>query len=114
MTDRRADAAPLTPVVFHVLLALSEGPLHGYAVMKEVERESGQSMGPGTVYGSLQRLQDAGWIEEADGDPDDARRGRAFRLTDEGRAGLRGEAERITRLARHEGVRRFAREAEAT
>lgn len=114
MAHRPGDAAPLTPVVFHVLLALSEGPLHGYAVMKEVERESGQSMGPGTVYGSLQRLRDAGWIDAADDDPSDARRGRAFRLTDDGRAGLRAEAERITRLARHDAVRRFAEEAEVT
>lgn len=114
MSDARTDAAPLTPVVFHVLLALSEGPLHGYAIMKEVERESGQSMGPGTIYGALQRLQEAGWIDEAATDPTDARRGRAFRLTAEGQGSLRAEAERITRLARHEAVRRFAGEAKAT
>jgi hypothetical protein len=49
---------PLTPAVFHVLLALSDGPLHGYAVMRQVEAESHLVMGPGTVYGSLSRLTD--------------------------------------------------------
>ena len=60
-----APAQPLTPVVLHVLLALADGPLHGYAVMKRVEEDSGIAMGPGTVYGALQRLEEAGWIEEA-------------------------------------------------
>ncbi len=94
---------PLTPVVLHVLLALAEGPRHGYAVMKRVEEDAGMAMGPGTVYGSLQRLEDAGWIEEAGPAPGDARRGHAFRLTADGRAALRVEGERLARLARRVG-----------
>jgi DNA-binding PadR family transcriptional regulator len=87
-------------VVFHILLALEESPLHGYAVMKRVEEDAGVSMGPGTVYGSLQRLQDAGWVEPAEASEEDPRRGRTFRLTRKGRAALRKEAARLTRLAR--------------
>lgn len=97
--------SPLTPVVFHVLLALSRGPLHGYAVMKAVEEDSGTAMGPGTVYGALQRLSEAGWVEEEEGVGEDPRRGRAFALTDEGRGALRAEAARITDIARRDEVR---------
>lgn len=107
--------SPLTPAVFHVLLALSDGPLHGYAIMKRVERESGMAMGPGTVYGSLRRLSDAGWVSEetgADRDADaDARRGKEFSLTAEGERALAEEAARITRLAKMDGVRRLAPES---
>lgn len=92
------DAQPLTPAVFHVLLALADGPLHGYAVMQRVEAESGVEMGPGTVYGSLNRLGEMGWIEEFEDDSGDRRRRRSFRITREGRAGLEGEVRRMVRL----------------
>lgn len=101
-------ASPLTPAVFHVLLALSEGPLHGYAIMQRAEEASGMSMGPGTIYGALSRLTEAGWVTEADANPEDARRSRSFELTATGREALGEEAQRITRLARMEQVRRFA------
>lgn len=95
------DHQPLTAAVFHILLALSDGAMHGYAVMRRVSEDSGVEMGPGTVYGSLQRLASAGWVEEvprsdASGD---TRRGRAFSLTADGEAALRAEASRIRRLA---------------
>lgn len=103
------NSGPLTPTVFHVLLALSGGALHGYGIMKRVEVDSGIEMGPGTVYGSLQRLTEAGWIAEAaDGDSSDRRRGRTFELTSAGEAALRAEAARITRLAHMEPVQRLA------
>jgi hypothetical protein len=59
---------PLTPAVFHILLALSTGERHGYAIMKQVEADSqGQvTMGPGTLYGSLKRMLDAGLVQESD------------------------------------------------
>lgn len=102
-----ADAGePLTPAVFHVLVALADGPLHGYAIMKRVEEDSGQAMGPGTIYGSIQRLEDAGWVRE-DAASADARRRRAFALTAEGRAALAAELarfRRLTHLARDRGV----------
>ena len=115
MLDATTGPTPLTPAVFHVLLALVEGPLHGYGIMKRVEAESGLGMGPGTIYGSLGRLEDAGWVEERSTDGEgDARRGKAFALTPSGREALSVEAARITRLARMEGVRRLAPELETS
>ena len=96
---------PLTPAVFHVLLALRDGPRHGYAVMQDVEATSGLVMGPGTVYGSIQRLEKRGLVRECDGDAEDRRR--YWTLTDGGRSALRQEAVRLARLAhlvREEGV----------
>ncbi len=111
------DAQPLTPAVFHILLALEDGPLHGYAVMKRVEADAGLEMGPGTIYGSIQRLQDAGWVdvsqaavEPADAEPPAGRRGKRFSLTEDGRAALRAEALRIRRLAEHATVERLVSE----
>ena len=102
------DPAPLTPAVFHVLLALADEPLHGYGIMKRVEAESGRAMGPGTVYGSIRRLVDAGWVEEREDPSDDRRRSARFALTAAGREALAREAGRITRLADMDPVRRLA------
>jgi DNA-binding PadR family transcriptional regulator len=104
------ESTPLSPVVFHVLLALEAGPLHGYAIMQEVERASGQPAGPGTIYGALRRLTDAGWLAETDPDEGDARRGRAFEMTRAGRAALAEEARRIRHLAGLKKIRRLAAE----
>lgn len=97
---RPLDAAPLSPQVFHILLALSRGPAHGYAIMQEVERETDGAMrlGPGTLYGALRRLRQDELIEEIDGAGDDARR--RYRLTAAGRAAVRSEAARLDRLVR--------------
>jgi DNA-binding PadR family transcriptional regulator len=89
-------AAPLTPAVFHILLALADEPLHGYAIMQSVEETSGTGMGPGTIYGSLQRMEAAGLVKELVSRTDDRRR--VFALTSAGRAALQAEAERLTRL----------------
>jgi DNA-binding PadR family transcriptional regulator len=92
-------APPLTPAVFHVLLALADGPLHGYAIMQSVERTAGPElrMGPGTVYGSLQRMEEAGLVAEAGGARGERRR--TFALTVAGRQALAAEAMRLIRLA---------------
>ena len=92
-------AEPLTPAVFHVLHALADGPLHGYAVMRRVEDESGLRMGPGTVYGTLQRLEDRGLVRDEGEDRSDPRRRSRFGLTADGRAALGHEVRRIHRLA---------------
>jgi DNA-binding PadR family transcriptional regulator len=91
-------AQPLTPAVFHILLALADGPLHGYAIMQAVEASAGASppMGPGTIYGSLQRMEEAGLVKEAAAGGDDRRR--AFILLPAGRRALAAEAERLARL----------------
>jgi DNA-binding PadR family transcriptional regulator len=90
---------PLTPAVFHVLLALDGGARHGYAIMQEATATSGLSMGPGTVYGTLQRLEEGGHVAEAvrpADDPDERRR--YWRLTPAGRDALRAEAARLAGL----------------
>lgn len=99
--DRAAEAEPstrpLTAAVFHVLLALADGPCHGYAIMSSVRDnvEGGRRVGPGTIYGTLQRLEDAGLVQEI---PGEGRR-RSFELLPAGRAALEAEALRLTRLA---------------
>lgn len=105
----------LTPVMYHTLLALFTGPKHGYAISQEVAgvTEGRVTMGPGTLYGTLQRLADRGWAEPAEA-PDDggadgphAERRRYHGITAEGRAVLRAETHRLAvavRLARSRAV----------
>ena len=90
---------PLTPAVFHILLALADGPLHGYGIMQAVEASAANepSMGPGTIYGSLQRMEEAGLVKELAARTDDRRR--VFTLLPAGRRALAQEAERLARLA---------------
>ncbi|HMB69147.1 MAG TPA: helix-turn-helix transcriptional regulator, partial [bacterium] len=90
---------PLTPAVLHILLALATRDRHGYGIMKQVEADSqGKvSMGPGTLYGSLGRMMDAGLIRESDKrvDPDrDDERRVYYRITRGGRTALETELER--------------------
>ena len=95
---------PLAPAQFHVLVALSDGPRHGYAIMRAVEDTSNGhvQMGPATVYGTLQRLTDAGLAEECNGPPntDDDKRRRYYQLTGLGRAVCVAEADRLAALVR--------------
>lgn len=94
---------PLTPAVFHILLALSQGERHGYGIMKQVQADSeGKvSMGTGTLYGSLKRMLDAGLVEESDKriDPalDDERR-IYYALTGAGEQALAAEIERLRHI----------------
>ena len=91
--------APLTPAVLHILLALSTGERHGYGIMKQVAADSQGKvkMGPGTLYGSMGRMMEAGLIRESDKrtDPemDDERR-IYYQITGEGQASLVAERER--------------------
>jgi DNA-binding PadR family transcriptional regulator len=89
---------PLTPAVFHVLLALAEGEKHGYGIMKEIAERTNRevTMGPGTLYGTLQRLLDAGLVEECGSRGQDRRRN--YRLTRNGRLAAISEAERLQKL----------------
>jgi DNA-binding PadR family transcriptional regulator len=91
---------PMTPAMFHVLLALADGDKHGYAIMKEVTRltDGAVSLSAGTLYGILRRLESEGLVVEKDERPapelDDERR-RYYHLTEFGRRVARAEAERL-------------------
>jgi DNA-binding PadR family transcriptional regulator len=88
----------MTPAVVHVLLALAGGERHGYAILKEVQQHVGSRVrfGPGTIYGTLERLMEAGWVEEVAAPGADVdRRRRYYRMTDNGREALRGEVDRL-------------------
>jgi len=94
---------PLTPALFHVLLALADGEKHGYAVLKEVRRRtSGRvKLSAGTLYAIIKRGLADGWIAESDERPDpalDDERRRYYRLTDHGRRAAVAEAERLQEI----------------
>jgi DNA-binding PadR family transcriptional regulator len=94
---------PLTSSVFHILLALSDGDLHGYGIMQEVKDHTGGQirLGPGTLYGAIKRLVGSGLIVEADERPDpelDDERRRYYRLTNYGRQVLKAEVQRISKM----------------
>jgi DNA-binding PadR family transcriptional regulator len=96
---KKATNGPLTPAVLHILIALSTQERHGYGIMKQVESDSQGKvkMGPGTLYGSIGRMIDAGLIRESDKkvDPemDDERRV-YYRITAAGRNALEEELDR--------------------
>ena len=91
---------PLTPAVFHILLALASRRLHGYAISKEIVRQTDGAvqMGPGTLYGTLQRLLDLGWVEISAAPEDADPRRRYYRLTGLGRRALEAEVHRMEAL----------------
>ena len=96
---------PLTPAVFHILLALADGEKHGYAIMKEVKAISygTVNMGSGTLYGSINRMLQAGLIEESDERPDpemDRQQRRYYQMTDFGERVLKAESFRIEAVVR--------------
>lgn len=90
---------PLSPAVFHLLLALAEGDRHGYALMRDIEDRSGGliKVGPGMLYGSIKWLLAERLIEEAPPSAptkEDERR-KYYRLTSSGLAVLTAEAARL-------------------
>jgi DNA-binding PadR family transcriptional regulator len=98
----------MTPAIFALLLALHDGERHGYALMADVSELTGGTvtLGPATLYRSLQRMRVDGLIEELDGEPAGepdradrrAERRRSYRITPAGRAAARAEAARLARL----------------
>jgi DNA-binding PadR family transcriptional regulator len=80
----------------YILLSLSDGPKHGYAIMTDVERVSGTPLGPGTLYAALARLEDRGLIEAL---PQEDRR-RPYRLTARGAATLETQLEQMQGFTR--------------
>jgi DNA-binding PadR family transcriptional regulator len=103
---------PLTPAVFHILLALAGGEKHGYGIMQEVAAltDGKIRLGPGTLYGSIRRLLAGELIEETDERPDpemDDERRRYYRLTGFGRQVATAEAERLLQLVRQAQLRKL-------
>ena len=88
---------PLTPAILHILLVLSGGENHGYAVKQEVERRTHGviKLGPGTLYESIQRMVELSLIEEARRRQSDRTQRRYYRLTSFGRQVLRAEIARL-------------------
>ena len=104
---------PLPPTFFHILIALAEGEMHGYAVMQDVmERTEGKlRLSPGTLYGSLKRMLGEGLIEESDERPDpalDDERRRYYRLTKFGRAVASAESGRLAALLSQARARKLS------
>ena len=95
----------MTPAVFHVLLALTGGERHGYAIMQELRdhTDGALQLGAGTLYGTIDRLIRDGYVREVDGpaaeSSRDARR-RFYRITSEGRRALDAEVERLERIVK--------------
>ena len=89
---------PLPPAVFYILLALSVKERHGYDIMKQVEADShgNVKMGPGTLYGSIKRMLDAGLIVEVNNSIDVRRK--FYRLTKKGQKHLSSEVQRYSEV----------------
>lgn len=95
---------PLPPATFHILLALSDGERHGYAIIQEVEaRTSGElRLSAGTLYRSIARMVEQGLISEVTrraSKQDDPRR-RYYRVTAFGTSVARAEMRRLTQLVK--------------
>jgi len=104
-TSSPEELLPLSPAVFHVLLALADRERHGYSIMQHVaETTDGRiKMGPGTLYGTVKRLLADKLIEESDERPDpklDDERRRYYRLTPWGRRVLAAEVSRYSRMVK--------------
>lgn len=96
---------PLPPATLHILMALAEEDRHGYAIIRDVEaRTDGElKLSAGTLYRSIQRMLEQGFIVETRERPapeeDDERR-RYYRITPSGAAVARAEARRLTQLVK--------------
>src|ERR1700751_5535032 len=94
---------PLSPAVFHILLSLGEGERHGYALKREIaaRTEGKLKLGPGVLYGSINKMLELGLIVEAADRPDphlDDERRRYYRITGSGRRVAQAEAARMREL----------------
>ena len=85
-----------------ILVSLSDGPKHGYAIMTDVEQATGRPLGPGTLYAALARLEERGLIEALA--PEERRR--PYRLTAIGATNLTEQLRGLSAFARH-GLRQL-------
>ena len=108
---RDMDHEPLSESAWFVLLALGDGPRHGYAILKDIEAisQGRVRLSTGTLFGIIRRFLELGWIRPA-ADPEpqrNFRERRAYKLTAAGRRVALAEAHRLEKLARL-GRRHFA------
>ncbi|MBI2688485.1 MAG: helix-turn-helix transcriptional regulator [Acidobacteria bacterium] len=94
----------MSPAMFHILLSLGAGERHGYAIKREVaaRTEGKLKLGPGVLYGSINKMLELGLIDEAEERPDphlDDERRRYYRITKLGRKAAQAEAARMRELA---------------
>jgi DNA-binding PadR family transcriptional regulator len=106
ITENLQQMLPLTPAVFFVLLCLTNGDKHGYAIMRQIATLSDNQfrIGPATLYTTLQRLLDLALIEEVAGPVSATQRDhrrRYYRLSDTGRLLLEAELGRMDSIVRH-------------
>jgi len=101
-------ADPLSPAMFHILLALAASDLHGYGIIQEVEflSDGNYRLGPGTLYDNLKKLMNQDWVEDVPQNAlaDDENR-RHYRLTSQGRNILAADVSRIKTTLRIAGKR---------
>jgi len=112
MPKRKLD--PLPSAAFQILLSLAAGDLHGYAIMRQIEEQTGGRMrlGPGTLYSSIQALLEGKLIEEVTRRDDTdlmPERRRFYRLTAAGRKLARSEAEKLADVLRVARARKILR-----
>ena len=91
MNNGVSDLGRFADPSLHILVSLSDGPKHGYAIMTDVEAITGSPMGPGTLYGALARLEKRGLIEALE----PVERRRPYKLTGLGEATVRAQLERL-------------------
>ena len=96
MTQALGELGRFAEPALYILVSLSAGPKHGYAIMTDVEAFSGAPMGPGTLYGALARLERRGLIEALE--PEDRRR--PYRLTALGATTLEAQLEQLNSFVR--------------
>lgn len=89
MGARRSNDPPLL-----ILTSLAGGPKHGYALAKDIEQFAGVTLGPGTLYGAITRLEESGLIEPVD----DVGRRRPYRLTPDGSTALSAAVAELRRI----------------
>jgi DNA-binding PadR family transcriptional regulator len=94
--SRPVDLGRFAEPAMLVLVSLTDGPKHGYAIMSDVESFDGVGIGPGTLYAVLARLEGAGYIEPLEA----VERRQPYRITGAGRAALASQLEQMDRFVR--------------
>jgi DNA-binding PadR family transcriptional regulator len=102
MADSNLELGRFAEPSLLILVSLSDGPKHGYAIMTDVEGGTGRPLGPGTLYAALARLEERGLIEALE--PVDRRR--PYRLTGVGATVLKEQLANLEAFARL-GLRRL-------